>query len=380
MAIKILSVFGTRPEAIKMAPLVKEFEKNVAFESLVCVTAQHRDMLDMVLSFFEIIPDWDLNIMKKSQTLPYITATIIEKLSEVLAECKPDIILVHGDTSTSFVAALAGFYMQIPVGHVEAGLRSFNKYSPFPEEVNRVLTGHIANLHFAPTKTAKQNLLRENITQDIYVTGNTVIDALKYTVKQKYIFEEDILNTIDYNNKRIVLLTAHRRENLGEPMQHICSAVKRLAKRFDDVEFVFPVHKNPAVRETVFSRLSDTKGVHLIDPIHVLDMHNLMARSHLILTDSGGLQEEAPALHKPVLVLRTETERPEAIECGGALLLGTDEENIVDMVSSLLEDENRYYAMKNIENPYGDGNACTRIASHIENWFKTRGGASATEG
>lgn len=371
--IKVLSVFGTRPEAIKMAPLVKVLEKDGAFESLVCVTAQHREMLDAVLAVFEITPDWDLDIMRSKQTLAYITASVIEKLSDVLAQCKPDLILVHGDTSTSFVAALAGFYMQIPVGHVEAGLRSFRKYSPFPEELNRTLTGHIATLHFAPTEENRENLLRENLMENIFITGNTVIDAMRYTIHETYTFEEPVLNALDFAGRRTILLTAHRRENLGRPLENICNAVFRLVQGFPDVQVVFPVHKNPAVRELVYQKLGGVPGIFLLEPVSVLDLHNLMARSHLVLTDSGGLQEEAPALRKPVLVLRTETERPEVVQNGGAVLVGVEEETIVSTTTRLLTDDTFYQSMSSAVNPYGDGSASEKIAGHIKEWMKNRG-------
>lgn len=373
MAIRVLSVFGTRPEAIKMAPLIKELEKNKIFESIVCVTAQHREMLDTVLSVFGIMPDWDLDIMKEKQTLPYITAAVIEKLSDVLTLCRPHIILVHGDTTTSFAAALAGFYMKIPVGHVEAGLRTFQKYSPFPEEVNRTLTGHIANLHFAPTEKNRQNLLNENITDGIYVTGNTVIDAMKFTIQENYTFAETSLNTLDFEHKRTILVTAHRRENLNGALEDICLAIKTITERFTDVQVVFPVHKNPVVKELVYSILGSTSRIHLLEPVSVFDLHNLMKRSYLVLTDSGGLQEEAPALHKPVLILRTETERPEVLQNGGAILVGVKQDDIVSMTSILLTDDTLYQSMTKAVNPYGDGTASVKIAASISNWIGDRG-------
>lgn len=369
MSIKILSVFGTRPEAIKMAPLIKQFEKDKDFESVICVTGQHRDMLDSVLSVFDMIPNWDLNIMREKQTLSYITSAVVEELTDVLKQCDPDMVLVHGDTTTSFAAALASFYLQIPVGHVEAGLRSENKYSPFPEEINRSLTSRIANLHFAPTEDNRQNLLKENITEGIYITGNTVIDAMSYTIKDHYVFEEESLNQLNFVDKKTILLTAHRRENLGESLQNICNAVKAITESFSDIQVVFPVHKNPAVRETVFALLGKSENVHLIEPISVLDMHNLIARSYFVLTDSGGLQEEAPALGKPVFVLRTETERPEVIESGGAILVGVEKDHIIEMVSKLLTDRCFYQSMQNANNPYGDGTACIKIANHIKEWI-----------
>lgn len=356
-----------------MAPLIKELEKDKSFNSLVCVTGQHREMLDSVLEVFGIVPNWDLAIMRANQTLPYITAAVVEKLSAVLEECTPDLILVHGDTTTSFAAGLAGFYKQIPVGHVEAGLRSFNKYSPFPEEMNRVLTGRLADLHFTPTQRNWQNLIDEGITEGLYVTGNTVIDAMDYTVSNSYRFQEQILNNICFAQCRTILLTAHRRENLGVPLESICGAVRDIVAAFPDVHVVFPVHKNPAVRDTVYRMLGGIPSVHLTDPLSVLDMHNVIHRCYLVLTDSGGLQEEAPALHKPVLVLRTETERPEVIENGGALLVGVQRGNIVQMTSQLLQDAALYRSMMTAKNPYGDGKAAARIAAHIKDWIEARG-------
>lgn len=373
MSIRVLSVFGTRPEAIKMAPLIMELEKDEAFESFVCVTGQHRDMLDSVLEVFDINPDWDLNIMRDKQTLSYVTAAIIEQLSEVLSKCKPDILLVHGDTTTSFAAALAGFYRKIPVGHVEAGLRSFNKYSPFPEEINRTLIGHIADLHFAPTEDNRKNLLGEQITEDIYITGNTVIDAMGYSIADNYVFEEEILNKLDFKQNRVLLLTAHRRENIGEPMENICRAVRAIAESFSDVHVVFPVHKNPVVRELVYKELGNCEKIHLIEPVSVMDMHNLMAKSYLILTDSGGIQEEASALHKPILVLRTETERSEIIENGGALLAGVKQERIIRIATELLWDKSLYDSMQHAANPYGEGAASVKIVKHMKKWMKQRG-------
>lgn len=376
MSVKILSVFGTRPEAIKMAPLILELQKNEDLESLVCVTGQHREMLDAVLPVFGITPEWDLNIMREKQTLAYITAAVVEKLSQVLLQCKPDLLLVHGDTTTSFAAALAGFYRQIPVGHVEAGLRSLCKYAPFPEEINRTLTGHIAHLHFAPTEENRKNLLRENITEGIFVTGNTVIDAMKYTVQKHYLFENAFLNTLDLQGHKTLLLTAHRRENWGAALQSICNAARDIANRFSTVQIIFPVHKNPLVRALTDKVLGGIPNVHLLEPLSVLDMHNLMARSYAVLTDSGGLQEEAPALHKPVLVLRSETERPEVIQCGGAYLVGVQQEEIVRMTARLLTEDSLYQSMKSAINPYGDGTACAKIAAHIRTWAQDRSGYS----
>lgn len=362
--IKVMTVFGTRPEAIKMAPLVKELEKNEKVESIVCVTAQHRQMLDQVLAIFDIKPDYDLDIMKDRQTLVSITTNVLRGLDEVLKEAQPDIVLVHGDTSTTFVGALAAFYNQIPVGHVEAGLRTYDKYSPFPEEMNRCLTCRIADLHFSPTISNRNNLIREAIDdKDIYITGNTVIDALKTTVSKDYKLCES-MNNVDFS-KRVILVTAHRRENLGEPLENICRALKRIVTDFEDVELVYPVHLNPAVRETVNKYLADMDRVHLIDPVDVRDMHNAMDRSFMIMTDSGGLQEEAPSLGKPVLVLRNETERPEAVEAGTVKVAGVCEDVIYDMAKKLLTDENEYNSMAHAVNPYGDGEASRRTVEAI---------------
>ena len=362
--IKVMTVFGTRPEAIKMAPLVKELEKNPQIESIVCVTAQHRQMLDQVLEIFDIKPDYDLDIMKDRQTLIGITTKVLEGLDGVLKEAKPDIVLVHGDTSTTFVGALAAFYNQIPVGHVEAGLRTYDKYSPFPEEMNRCLTGRIADLHFSPTISNRNNLIKENISDDdIFITGNTVIDALKTTVSADYKLCAS-MDAVDFS-KRVILVTAHRRENLGEPLENICRALKRIVTEFEDVELVYPVHLNPAVRETVNKYLSGMDRVHLIDPIDVRDMHNAMDRSYMIMTDSGGLQEEAPSLGKPVLVLRNETERPEAVEAGTVKIAGVNEEVIYEMAKKILTDKNEYDKMARAVNPYGDGEASRRTVEAI---------------
>ncbi len=362
--IKVMTVFGTRPEAIKMAPLVKELEKNENIESIVCVTAQHRQMLDQVLAIFDIKPDYDLDIMKDRQTLISITTNVLQGLDEVLKKAQPDIVLVHGDTSTTFVGALAAFYNQIPVGHVEAGLRTYDKYSPFPEEMNRCLTCRITDLHFSPTISNKNNLVREAIDEkNIFITGNTVIDALKTTVSKDYKLCESMAD-VDFS-KKVILVTAHRRENLGEPLENICRALKRIVTEFKDVELVYPVHLNPAVRETVNKYLSDLDRVHLIDPIDVRDMHNAMDRSYMIMTDSGGLQEEAPSLGKPVLVLRNETERPEAVEAGTVKVAGVKEDVIYEMAKRLLTDENEYYSMAHAVNPYGDGEASRRTVEAI---------------
>lgn len=364
--IKVMSVFGTRPEAIKMAPLVLELEKYDEIESVVCVTAQHREMLDQVLDIFGIKPDYDLDIMKSRQTLVGITARVLEGLDNVIKEAKPDIILVHGDTSTSFVAALAGFYNQTAVGHVEAGLRTYDIYSPFPEEMNRQLTGRIAELHFSPTIQNKKNLLVENISEDkIYITGNTVIDALKTTVREDYVFEDETLKSLDFDAKRVIIVTAHRRENLGEPLENICNALKTIVEEYNDVEIVYPVHLNPAVRETVFGILGEVDRVHLIDPIDVTELHNAIDRSYMVMTDSGGIQEEAPALAKPVLVMRKETERPEAVVAGTVKLAGTDKDVIISMAKELLDDSEAYKKMAHAANPYGDGYASRRIVEAI---------------
>ena len=364
--IKVMTVFGTRPEAIKMAPLAIELEKNPNIEATVCVTAQHRQMLDPVLQIFNITPDYDLDIMKERQTLVGITSKVLEGLDDVLKEVKPDIVLVHGDTTTSFVGALAAFYNQIMVGHVEAGLRTYDIYSPFPEEMNRCLTGRIAEMNFSPTIKNKENLLRENVSADkIFITGNTVIDAMKTTVRDDFIFVTDELNNIDYKGHRVIAMTAHRRENLGKPLENICNAVRRLVEKYDDVEVVYPVHLNPLVRETVFKILGGLDRVHLIEPINVDELHNLMARSYMVMTDSGGIQEEAPSLAKPVLVLRKETERPEAVEAGTVKIAGIDEEVIYNLACELLDSSEAYNKMAHAANPYGDGNASKRIVDAI---------------
>ena len=365
--IKVMTVFGTRPEAIKMAPVVLELAKYPELITpVVTVTAQHRDMLDQVLHLFRIQPDHDLDIMAAGQTLFDITCKAMMGLDKVLQEEKPDIVLVHGDTTTTFAGALAAFYHQTTVGHVEAGLRTRNKYSPFPEEMNRKLTGSLTDLHFAPTTTAAQNLQEENIAvEDIFVTGNTVIDALHKTVREDYVFENELLRTIDYKNKRIILVTTHRRENLGEPMRHVYKALKQLVEEFPDVEIVFPVHKNPKVREVVNQELGGHAKVHLIDPLDYEPFANVMHRSYLILTDSGGVQEEAPALGKPVLVLRDTTERPEAVAAGTVKLIGTDCQRIYDEAKLLLTDKAAYDCMASACNPYGDGAAASRIVQAI---------------
>jgi UDP-GlcNAc:undecaprenyl-phosphate GlcNAc-1-phosphate transferase len=364
--LKVMTIFGTRPDAVKMAPLVKELEKCEIIDSVVCVTGQHREMLDQVLKIFEITPGHDLNIMKSRQTLTGITTRALEGLDEVIEKEKPDIVLVHGDTTTCFVGSLAAFYKQIAIGHVEAGLRTFDKYSPYPEEMNRKLTGSMADIHLAPTDTNKANLIREGIDENaIYVTGNTVNDALKTTVKDNYIFDCETLRDIDFNNKRVIAVTAHRRENLGEPLRNICRALATLVNNYEDVEIVYAVHLNPVVQETAREILGDKERVHLISPLDVQDMHNLMARSYMIMTDSGGIQEEAPTLGKPVLVLRKETERPEAVKAGTVRLAGTVELEIVEHATKLLEDKEDYEKMAKSVNPYGDGHASERIVQAL---------------
>jgi len=366
---KIITIFGTRPEAIKMAPLIKELEKREEIESKVCVTAQHREMLDQVLELFDIQPDFDLNIMQTKQTLTGITNRVLEGLEEVFKEENPDMILVHGDTTTTFAGGLAAFYQQIKVGHVEAGLRTFNKYFPFPEEMNRKLTGSLADLHFAPTKGSKENLLREGIKEnDIYITGNTVIDAMKHTVEENYIFQNDELNNIDFS-KKIIMITAHRRENWGEGIQNICIALNKIVEENNDVELVYLVHLNPVVKDVVFERLGGKDRIHLLSPLDTKETHNLMNKSFMVMTDSGGLQEEAPHLGKPVLVLRDVTERPEAVEAGTVKLVGTDIEQIVNEANELLRNPEAYFKMSKSINPYGDGIASERIVEAILKHF-----------
>ncbi|WP_249594539.1 non-hydrolyzing UDP-N-acetylglucosamine 2-epimerase [Peribacillus frigoritolerans] len=365
--IKVMTIFGTRPEAVKMAPLVLEFQKHPEyFKPIVAVTAQHRQMLDQVLELFSIQPDYDLDIMKERQTLADITTRALNGLDSVMKEAKPDIVLVHGDTTTTFVASLAAFYNQVVIGHVEAGLRTWNKYSPYPEEMNRQLTGTMADLHFAPTSKAEENLLNENKKDNIFVTGNTATDALKTTVRSTY--SHPVLNGL--GEDRLILLTAHRRENLGEPMRNIFRAVKRIIVEHDDVQVVYPVHLNPLVQELANEVLGDDPRVHLIEPLDVLDFHNFASRAYLILTDSGGIQEEAPSLGVPVLVLRDTTERPEGIAAGTLRLAGTDEQTIYDLAHELLTDQEVHEKMSKASNPYGDGNASVRIAEAIRYYFK----------
>ncbi len=364
--LKIMSIFGTRPEAIKMAPVVKELEKQEDMESVVCVTAQHREMLDQVLSLFHIKPQYDLNIMKAGQSLSEITSRAILGLEKVIIEARPDLVLVHGDTTTTFAGALAAYYQQVKIGHVEAGLRSNNKYSPYPEEMNRSLTGRLSDLHFAPTLGNKENLLMENIKdEDIFITGNTVIDALLEVVDDKYKFEDQRLNQIDFLNKKVILLTAHRRENLGEPMIGIFNAIKEIVEDNQLVEVVFPVHLNPRVQELARNILGGMDRVHLISPLDYEPFANLMAKAHIILTDSGGIQEEAPSLGKPVLVLRTETERPEAVGAGTVKMAGVEKDNIYRLTNELLNNDTAYQTMANSVNPYGDGKAAKQIVRII---------------
>lgn len=362
--LKVMSVFGTRPEAIKMAPLVLELKRRPELESIVCVTAQHREMLDSVLREFDIRPEHDLNIMQSGQSLADITSRVLRGMGPVYEQEKPGLVLVHGDTTTTFAAALAAFYAHIPVGHVEAGLRTFDRWSPWPEEMNRRMTGQLASFHFAPTQRNAENLRRENVEGSVWVTGNTVIDALRYTASGEG-FSSPELGDIDYVNHRVVTLTCHRRENYGKPMRNIFEAVRNTAKRFPDVIFVYPVHLSPVVRQAAGELLSGLPNVKLIEPLDAVDMHRLMAKSYMVMTDSGGLQEEAPALGKPVLVLRRETERPEAVEAGTVVLAGTEREKIELLAAKLLTDRAEYEKMARAVNPYGDGRACPRIADAI---------------
>ena len=365
--IKVMSIFGTRPEAIKMAPLIKELETRKEIESIVCVTAQHREMLDQVLNTFSIKPDYDLNIMKKGQTLSEITARVLRGIEEVLEKEKPNIVLVHGDTTTTFASALAAFYQQISIGHVEAGLRTYNKYSPFPEEMNRQMVDCLTDMYFAPTNLSKENLIKEGIpSEKIYITGNTVIDAMSKTVDRNY--KNEILDWV--GNNRLLLLTAHRRENLGENMYSIFNAVNKIANEFDDVKVIYPMHLNSKVREIAQEVLGKNDKVKLIEPLEVFDFHNFQNKAYLILSDSGGVQEEAPSLGKPVIVLRDTTERPEGIEAGTLVLAGTEETNIYKITKNLLEDENKYKEMSKAVNPYGDGKASKRIVDAIIEKFK----------
>lgn len=360
--IKVMSIFGTRPEAIKMAPVVKELEKREEIESVVCVTAQHREMLDQVLETFDITPQYDLNIMKPGQTLSEITCNVLTGLEAIMKEEKPDIVLVHGDTTTTFAGSLAAFYNQIKIGHVEAGLRTWDKYSPFPEEINRQTVDCMTDFYFAPTDFSKENLLKEGKPESkIFVTGNTVIDAMKTTVSKEY--HHEVLDWV--GNSRMILLTTHRRENLGEPMYHIFKAVKRIIDEFPDVKVVFPIHLNPKVREIAQEVLGECERIRMIEPLEVFDFHNFQSKSYIILSDSGGIQEEAPSLGKPVLVLRDTTERPEGIKAGTLKLAGTNEETIYSLTKELLTDKKEYEKMSKANNPYGDGFASERIVDVI---------------
>lgn len=365
--IKVMSVFGTRPEAIKMAPLVKELEKRKEIESIVAVTAQHREMLDQVLETFSIKPDYDLNIMKQGQTLADVTTRALQGLEAVIKECKPDIVLVHGDTTTTFAGALAAFYNQVAIGHVEAGLRTYDKYSPWPEEMNRQMVDCMSDMYFAPTNLSKENLLKQNIDESkIYVTGNTAIDAMGTTVEENY--KHEVIDWV--GDSRMILLTAHRRENLGEPMRHIFRAIKRLVDEFKDIKVVYPIHKNPLVREIANEILEGNDRVRLIEPLEVFDFHNFQNKSFMIMSDSGGIQEEAPSLGKPVLVLRDTTERPEGIEAGTLKLVGTDEDVIYKEAKELLTNKEAYDKMSKASNPYGDGHASERIVDAIIKKFQ----------
>ena len=369
--IKVMSIFGTRPEAIKMAPLVKKLNEDPQIRSVLCVTAQHREMLDQVLDLFGLTPDYDLNIMKPNQTLSMITANVLTGLDPILEKEKPDIVLVHGDTSTTFSAALAAFYHRIPVGHVEAGLRTYDMYSPFPEEVNRVLTGHLTSVHFAPTQRNADNLIREGIDPEkIIITGNTVIDALLEVADRPYEFEDETLKHIDFENKRVIAVTCHRRENLGEYMHNIFEAIREIAEDFEDVEVVYPVHMNPKVRAAASEVFGGCANIHLIEPLSYQPFVNLMAKSYFIITDSGGMQEEAPSLGKPVLVVRKETERPEAVSAGTVKLAGVRRETIAALARELLTDRKAYDAMSKASNPYGDGTACDKILEALK-WQNT---------
>lgn len=368
--LKVMTVFGTRPEAIKMAPVILELKKQESqFEAITVVTAQHREMLDQVMAIFNIVPDYDLNIMKRNQTLGDITANVLKLLDEVLEKEKPDVVLVHGDTTTTFAAGIAAFYRQIPLGHVEAGLRTWNKYSPYPEEMNRQMTDVLSDLYFAPTSQSKDNLLRENHqAEQIFITGNTAIDALKETVTNNY--QHSVLDEVDEQNK-LILLTMHRRENLGRPMEQVFGAVRKIVEQNRDVEVVYPMHLNPKVREIARRILGNTARIHLIEPLNVVDFHNLCARSYYIMTDSGGVQEEAPALKKPVLVLRDTTERPEGVAAGTLRLVGTNQAEVEKNMDLLLNNDEVYQAMAEAKNPYGDGHASERILKAIAYYFST---------
>lgn len=371
--LKVMTIFGTRPEAIKMCPLVKKLEEYKEIESIVCLTAQHREMLDMVVKLFDVKPDYDLNVMQHGQTISDITIKVLKGLEEVLSKEKPDIVLVHGDTSTTFVGALAAFYQKIKVGHVEAGLRSGNIYSPYPEEMNRKLTSNLANINFAPTEGNYNNLIKAGVDKkDIFITGNTVIDALLSVVKEDYVFENDLLNNIDYKNKKVVVMTCHRRENWGKPMEDIFTGVKELCEENKEIEVVFPVHLNPKIKELANNILGGKDNIHLIEPLDYEPFANLLNKAYLILTDSGGIQEEAPSLGKPILVMRTETERPEAAEAGTVKVIGVTKENIKKEANLLLNNDNEYKKMANAVNPYGDGTAAQRTVEALLHYFGHR--------
>ena len=371
--IKVIVVFGTRPEAIKMAPLIKELEKYPQIQCIVCVTAQHREILDQVLDIFNISPKYDLNIMKAKQSLTGITCSVLQGLEDIFDSEQPNIVLVHGDTSTTFAASLAAFYRKIPVGHVEAGLRSYNKFFPYPEEVNRKLTAVLTDLHFAPTTTSKENLLREGVDErSIFVTGNTVIDSMKFTIKEDYVFENCELNKIDYKNKKVIIVTAHRRENWGSGIENICNALKTIACENQDVEVLYLVHPNPVVKDVVHRILKGVDRVHLLQPLDTTEIHNLMRKCYMVMTDSGGIQEEAPHLGKPVLVLRHVTERVEAQQAGTVRLVGTDIDKILLYAGKLLRDPDEYNRMSKSINPYGDGNASSKIVDALLNYLNER--------
>ncbi len=364
--LKVLTVFGTRPEAIKMAPLIKKMGEHEQIESMVCITAQHREMLDTVIDLFKINPNYDLNIMKHGQSITDITVKVLRGMEDILTREKPDIVLVHGDTSTTFVGALAAFYQKIKVGHVEAGLRSGNIYSPYPEEMNRILTTNLASIHFAPTRGNYNNLIKEGIEPEkIFITGNTVIDALLSVVKNDYTFENNILNKMDYKNKKVIIMTCHRRENRGRPMENVFMAVREIVEENDNVEIIFPVHLNPDIHKPAKRIMGERGNIHLIEPLEYEEFANLLNKAYLVLTDSGGIQEEAPALGKPVLVMREETERPEAVEAGTVKVIGTEKENIKRETGVLLNDLNEYNAMANSINPYGDGTASEKIVNFL---------------
>lgn len=372
--LRVLSVFGTRPEAVKMCPLVLELARRPEIESLCCVTAQHRELLDSVLECFGVTPDYDLNLMSRDQTLTDVTTRVLEGMQGVFADARPDVVLVHGDPTTAFAASLAAFYARIPVGHVEAGLRTWDRYSPYPEEMNRVLVGRLASCHFAPTDNNAANLRREGITENVFVTGNTVIDAMRYTVGDGG-FSDPVLRGTDFASRRVIAMTCHRRENYGEPMEAIFTAVRRIAEDFPDVEVIYPVHPAPTVQNTARRLLGGMERIKLIDPLDAREMHRLMNRCRLVLTDSGGLQEEAPALGKPVIVARRETERPEAVAAGTVELAGVTEKGVYDSLYTLLTDEEKYARMARAVNPYGDGKACERIADALLYVFGASGAA-----